>query len=196
MCRPRATPARRRSRQFDLGNRFAVDLHGEHAVEDEVELVAGSALLHECLAGSSVRRSVIILPAISSREISSFERARGRDERVGLLVAPWSRPACASRYQALKSIVPDFATRFPSVSWIQCLGNVLAPMSWCSEEPSAWIVSASVVQAVAEWIRTNGFLDHPARGREPSAAPDPHEGRRPSAPPARVAGRRRRRRES
>ncbi len=33
-------------------------------------------------------------------------------------------------------------------------------------------MSASVVQAVAEWIRTNGLSGHPARSREPSPAAD------------------------
>src|SRR5204862_6515518 len=66
------------------------------------------------------------------------------------------RSPCDSRYQVLKSIVPLFCTSSTASSYTQCRGNGLAPTSSCSLEPSALIVSASVVHAVADWMRNNG----------------------------------------
>ena len=119
--RLRAARARRRWRGADLRDLLAVDVDREHPVQDEVELAAAAAPRSTSVSsGSSRRRSGIRLPAMSSRETSARARLSRRHEGSGLLVAQGVCSPCASRYQVLKSIVPDFATgcrrgRRPSV---------------------------------------------------------------------------------
>ena len=101
----------------DLCDVLSVDVHGEHAVEHEVELVAPGALLDSVSSGSSARRSGIVFPAISSREISRSRALSAVVTKASDSSSPHGvRSLCACRYQALKSIVPDFAPRFPSWS--------------------------------------------------------------------------------
>ena len=73
----------------DLADVLAVDLRDEHAVEDEVELIAGLALLDEDLADVQLAPGEIGVAAHELARELPFERAlRRRHERLGLLVAP------------------------------------------------------------------------------------------------------------
>src|SRR3954454_6034203 len=60
------------------------------------------------------------------------------------------------RYHCLKSASPTFAASLPSWSYTQWRGNTLAPVSSYSLEPSALIVSESVVHTSGARNCTNG----------------------------------------
>ena len=100
-----------------LADVLAVDFRDEHAVEDEVELVAGLALLDEDLADVQLAPGEIGVAAHELARELPFERAlRRRHERLGLLVAPRRVLAVRLAIPGDEIDRPGLAARFMSLS--------------------------------------------------------------------------------
>ena len=134
----------------DLGDLVAVDVDDENAVEDEIQLVPGPPCSTSVSSGSSARRSGIDLPASSSREIS-------RSSALSAAVTNASDSSSPASTLAVRASVPGLEVDHPRLRDEVAPRRRPSASETCSlrraralDEPSARIVSASVVQAVAD----------------------------------------------
>ena len=141
----------------DLADVLAVDLRDEHAVEDEVELIAGLALLDEDLADVQLAPGEIGVAAHELARELPFERAlRRRDERLGLLVAPRRVLAVRLAIPGLEVDRPGLGGEVPVLVIDPVARERARSHDLVLGGPSVRIVSASVVHAVAEWMPSVG----------------------------------------